>query len=84
MATKDLAAWGNVLLREGEDVVECERLEVNLDTRLGKVYKAKLFLKDQNFHITGKRRRNWGRTVIGFEMALSPPAMRTSAMEIHG
>jgi len=54
MATKELAAWGNVLLTEGEDVVECERLEVNLDTRLGKIYEAKLFLKDQNFHITGR------------------------------
>ena len=31
-ATNELVAWGNVLLREGEDVVECERLEVNLDT----------------------------------------------------
>jgi LPS-assembly protein len=54
MATKDLVAWGNVLLKEGEDVVECERLEVNLDTRMGKIYQAKLFLKDQNFHITGR------------------------------
>jgi LPS-assembly protein len=54
MATKELVAWGNVLLREGEDVVECERLEVNLDTRLGKIFKAKLFLKDQNFHIIGR------------------------------
>jgi LPS-assembly protein len=54
MATKELAAWGNVLLREGEDVIECERLEVNLQTQLGKIYQAKLFLKDQNFHITGR------------------------------
>ena len=43
MATKDMMAWGNVVLREGEDVLECERLEVNLDTRLGKVYEARLF-----------------------------------------
>jgi LPS-assembly protein len=53
MATKDLAAWGNVLLREGEDVIECQRLEVNLETRLGKMHQARLYLKDQNFHITG-------------------------------
>ncbi len=53
MATKDLMAWGNVLLREGEDVIECQRLEVNVDSRVGKIYKAKLYLKDQNFHITG-------------------------------
>jgi LPS-assembly protein len=54
MATKDLAAWGNVILREGEDVVECQRLEVNLETRIGKIYQARLYLKDQNFHITGR------------------------------
>ncbi len=54
MATKELVAWGNVLLREGEDVIECQRLEVNLDTRLGKIHQAKLFLKDQNFHVTGR------------------------------
>ncbi len=54
MATKDLVAWGNVLLREGEDVVECQRLEVNLDTRSGRIYQARLFLKEQNFHITGQ------------------------------
>lgn len=53
MATKDLAAWGNVLLREGEDVIECQRLDVNLETRAGKIQQARLYLKDQNFHITG-------------------------------
>lgn len=52
MATKDLAAWGNVLLREGEDVIECQRLDVNLETRAGKIQQARLYLKDQNFHIT--------------------------------
>jgi LPS-assembly protein len=54
MATKDLVAWGNVVLREGEDVLECERLEINLNTQMGKIYQARLFLKDQNFHITGR------------------------------
>ena len=60
MVTKELMAWGNILLREGEDIIECERLEVNLDTRLGKVYKAKLFLKDQNFHIVGREAEKLG------------------------
>jgi LPS-assembly protein len=54
MATKEMVAWGNVLLREGEDVIECQRLEVNLDTRLGRIYQARLYLKDQNFHINGQ------------------------------
>lgn len=60
MTTKDLVAWGNVVLREGEDVLECERLEINLDTRLGKIYQARLFLKDQNFHITSKEGEKLG------------------------
>ncbi len=58
--TKDLVAWGKIILREGEDVLECERLEINLDTRLGKVYQARLFLKEQNFHITSKEAEKLG------------------------
>jgi len=60
MATKELVAWGNVLLREGEDVIECQRLEVNIESRLGKIHQAKLFLKDQNFHITGREAEKLG------------------------
>ena len=60
MATNELAAWGNVLLREGEDVVECERLEVNIETRLGRIYQARLYLKDQNFHVTGREAEKLG------------------------
>jgi LPS-assembly protein len=60
MTTKDLVAWGNVVLREGEDVLECERLEVNLDTRLGKIYRSRLFLKNQNFHITSEEAEKLG------------------------
>jgi len=60
MATNELAAWGNALLREGEDVVECERLEVNIETRLGRIYQAKFYLKDQNFHVTGREAEKLG------------------------
>jgi LPS-assembly protein len=60
MATKEMVAWGNVLLREGEDVIECQRLEVNLDTRSGRIHQAKLFLKDQNFYITGQEAEKLG------------------------
>jgi LPS-assembly protein len=63
MATKELSAWGDVILREGEDVLECERLEINLNTRLGKVYQARLFLKDQNFRITGREAEKLGENL---------------------
>jgi LPS-assembly protein len=67
MVTKDVMAWGNVVLREGEDVLECERLEVNLDTRLGKVHQARLFVKDQNVHITGQEADKLGENPTRFE-----------------
>ena len=60
--TSELVAWGKVVMREGEDVLECERLEVNLNTRAGKVYGGKLFLKDQNFHIEGKEAEKLGES----------------------
>jgi LPS-assembly protein len=60
MATKEMTAWGNVVLREGEDVIECDRLEVNLNTQQGRIHDAKLFLKDQNFHITGRELEKLG------------------------
>ncbi len=59
-ATNEMVAWGKVVLREGEDVLECERLEVNLNTRVGKVYQGKLFLKDQNYHIMSREAEKLG------------------------
>ena len=55
-----MVAWGNVVLVEGEDVLECDRLEVNMNTRTGKVYQGKLFLKDQNYRIMGTGGREIG------------------------
>ncbi|HSB03844.1 MAG TPA: LPS assembly protein LptD [Thermodesulfobacteriota bacterium] len=60
--TNDMVAWGNVVLKEGEDVLECERLEVNMNTQAGKIYQGKLFLKDQNFHITGREAEKLGES----------------------
>lgn len=60
--THDMVAWGNVVLTEAEDLLECERLEVNLKTRAGKVHQGKLFLKGQNFHITGKEAEKLGES----------------------
>jgi len=61
-ATNDVVAWGKVTLTEGEDVLECDRLEVNLNTRMGKVYQGKLFLKDQNYRIMGREAEKLGES----------------------
>ena len=61
-ATNEVIAWGNVVLVEGENILECARLEVNMNTRMGKVYQGKLFLKDQNYRIMGREAEKLGES----------------------
>jgi len=52
--TKDTEAKGNVELNENGDVLSCDAFNINLDTQMGHVENAKLFIKQDNLHITGK------------------------------
>jgi len=52
--TKDVTAEGNVIFWEEEDRVECDRLQINLDTKKGTLKNAKIFIKQGNFYIAGK------------------------------
>ncbi len=60
--TKDVVAEGSVVLTEGEDILRCDRLELNIETKKGVVYQGKLFLKKKNFHITGKKAEKLGES----------------------
>lgn len=52
--TQDAKAIGNVTLTEGENVLHCERLDVNLATKVGAISQATLFVKENNYHISGQ------------------------------
>lgn len=54
ITTKDAEAKGSVELNENGDVLTCDAFNINLDTQLGRVENAHLFLKQDNIHITGK------------------------------
>jgi len=58
--TRDVVAEGGVILTEGEDILRCDRLEMNIDTKKGIVYQGRLFLKQKNFHITGSKAEKLG------------------------
>jgi LPS-assembly protein len=60
--TKDVVAEGSVVLIEGEDILRCKRLELNIETKKGVVYEGKLFLKKKNFHITGGKAEKLGES----------------------
>ena len=60
--TKDVAAEGNVVMTEGEDVLRCDRLELNIETKKGTVSQGKIFLKKKNFHVTGSKMEKLGES----------------------
>lgn len=53
--TKDVTAEGNVMLQDVDDVVECEKLHINLVTKVGYIEKGKIFIKKGNFTVTGQQ-----------------------------
>jgi LPS-assembly protein len=60
--TKDVVAEGKVVLTEGEDILRCDRLELNIETKKGTVYQGKIFLKKKNFHVTGSKIEKLGES----------------------
>jgi LPS-assembly protein len=60
--TKDVEAVGTVVLTEGEDILRCDRLELNIETKKGVVYKGRLFFKKKNFHIAGSKAEKLGES----------------------
>jgi len=54
IVTQDAKAIGNVTLTEGEDILRCERLDINMDTQVGTISQATLFIKENNYHISGQ------------------------------
>jgi LPS-assembly protein len=61
LATNDAYAKGRVVLNQGGDLLACSELKMNLDERRGQVQNAKVFIKKQNFHISGKEFKSLGQ-----------------------
>jgi LPS-assembly protein len=53
--TADVTATGNVTFQDGEDVIRCERLNVNLETKTGTIEKGTIYIKQNNFTIIGEQ-----------------------------
>jgi len=60
--TKDVVAEGGVVLTEGEDILRCDRLELNIETKKGTIYQGKIFLKKKNFHVAGSKMEKLGES----------------------
>jgi LPS-assembly protein len=53
--TRHAFARGNVVLTVGQDILTGSQLDVDLENQVGWIKNAYLFLKENNFHITGDK-----------------------------
>jgi len=54
LTSRETEAQGNVLLNQDGDTIACESFRINLDTQVGVVQQAKIFIKNENLHIKGQ------------------------------
>ena len=54
ITTQTAQAKGNVTLKEGSDIIRCDAFKIDFNSQIGEVHKADIFLKQDNFHISGK------------------------------
>lgn len=50
----DIKASGNIIYRDGEDFIKCDKLSLNLETKTGIIEKGIIYIKENNFTITGE------------------------------
>jgi len=53
--TMQVTAVGNIVLSTGQDVITCNRIEIDLRSEKGTVYDGTLFIQANHFYITGQR-----------------------------
>ncbi len=70
LLTKDAYARGKVRIDEGGDILACEELKMNLEDRRGQVENAKVFIKKENFHISGKQIKSLGHDTYQVEKGI--------------
>ncbi|RLA80520.1 MAG: hypothetical protein DRG33_02235 [Deltaproteobacteria bacterium] len=77
-----LVAEGDVLLKEGGDILRAGRAELDTETKEGVLYDARIFLKRRHFHITGRKVEKLGERRYRIEEATltscddSPPSWK--------
>jgi LPS-assembly protein len=62
-------AEGNVILTNGEDILRGTSMEMDLENQIGSVKNGYLFLKENNFHLTGKLIKKVGQKTYTIDEA---------------
>ena len=67
--TRQAFARGNVVLTVGQDILSGSQLDINLENQVGSIENAYLFLKENNFHITGEKIEKTGEKTYRIDSA---------------
>jgi len=67
--TMHVYARGNVIMTVGQDMLTGSSLEIDLDRQVGSIEDAYLFLKENNFHITGHKIQKTGKNTYYIDAA---------------
>jgi len=87
--TFDSVAIGNVIYEDAETIIKSNRIELNLKTKLGKIYDCYIFYKKENYHIRGGDLEKIGGKSYTLNKATAttcnadPPAWKISARDIE-
>lgn len=86
--TQDIFAEGNVVFRDEGDRIECQKLQLNLISKKGRIDSGRIHIQKGNFHITGETIEKVGEsqytikkgefTTCGWE----DPAWKFSAQDV--
>jgi LPS-assembly protein len=67
--TQHALARGNVVLTVGQDILSGSELNIDLENQVGWIKNAHLFLKENNFHITGNKIEKTGENTYRIDSA---------------
>ena len=67
--TQHALARGNVVLTVGQDILTGSQMDIDLENQVGWIKNAYLFLKENNFHITGNKIEKTGENTYRIDSA---------------
>ena len=67
--TRDVRATGHVKLVSGKDTINCDTMDLNLNTRTGTIMNGIVFVEENHFYISGNRIEKTGETTYTADKA---------------
>ncbi|MBI5026323.1 MAG: LPS-assembly protein LptD [Nitrospirae bacterium] len=61
---------GSVIYEDKEAIIRADKIELNLDTKLGIIYNGNILFKSQNYHVTGEKIERLGEDTYHLDKAL--------------